>query len=126
MACCVRPQDDDGGPPDEDGYYFVCEYNELELNRGLRVRVGKKPVAIFKVKTPKTRVYALADTCTHKGTPINTGDIEDLGEQCVITCPGHGIQFDLRTGVSVQHPDKYRQRTYHVKRKESQVWIKPQ
>ncbi len=38
--------------------------------------------------------YALDGVCPHQGGPLGRGELEG----CIVTCPWHGWQFDVRTG----------------------------
>ena len=38
---------------------------------------------------------AVQDRCTHSGESLSKGIVNYLGE---VVCPGHGYQFDLKTG----------------------------
>lgn len=55
------------------------------------------PLAVFRVQGA---LYALEDRCPHAGVALSGGSLE--GE--VLTCPGHGSQFDVRTGERVRGP----------------------
>ncbi len=46
------------------------------------------------------QVYAVHDTCLHRGGSLAAGLLEDG----VITCPLHFWGFDVRTGVCTQVP----------------------
>ena len=46
------------------------------------------------------KLYAIANSCTHRGGPLNEGEIED-GK---VVCPWHGGQFDLATGKVTSPP----------------------
>jgi nitrite reductase (NADH) small subunit len=48
-------------------------------------------VAIFNVDG---RLYALDGVCPHQGGPLGRGQLSG----CIVTCPWHGWQFDVRTG----------------------------
>jgi 3-phenylpropionate/trans-cinnamate dioxygenase ferredoxin subunit len=39
--------------------------------------------------------YAVANNCTHQKAELTDGRIKN----CFISCPLHGMRFDLRTGV---------------------------
>lgn len=71
-------------------------------------RVVKTPlgcIAIF--RTADDRVFALDDRCPHKGGPLSEGIVH--GTQ--VTCPLHGMVFDLATGLA-QGPDEGRVSTF--------------
>ena len=38
--------------------------------------------------------YALDGVCPHQGGPLGKGELSG----CIVTCPWHGWQFDVRTG----------------------------
>jgi nitrite reductase/ring-hydroxylating ferredoxin subunit/uncharacterized membrane protein len=57
------------------------------------------------------RVYALANTCSHMGGPLNEGELAD---GCV-TCPWHGSVFRLDDGTIVRGPASTPQPTYDVR-----------
>jgi 3-phenylpropionate/trans-cinnamate dioxygenase ferredoxin subunit len=41
-------------------------------------------------------LYAIEDRCSHDDGPLCEGDW--IEEDCLVVCPRHGSQFDLRTG----------------------------
>jgi nitrite reductase/ring-hydroxylating ferredoxin subunit len=45
-------------------------------------------------------LYALDDTCTHRGCSLATGQLD----RTTVTCPCHGSQFDVRSGAVVRGP----------------------
>jgi nitrite reductase/ring-hydroxylating ferredoxin subunit len=58
---------------------------------GLEVIVGERVVALFNVEGT---FYALDGVCPHQGGPLAEGEVTG----CIVTCPWHGWQFDVRTG----------------------------
>ena len=52
--------------------------------------------------------FALADRCSHRGGPLSEGSLE---EACV-TCPWHGSQFELVSGVPTRGPASIPQPVY--------------
>ncbi|PYQ13032.1 MAG: hypothetical protein DMH00_05290 [Acidobacteria bacterium] len=44
--------------------------------------------------------YAVDNSCPHRGGPLGEGFLNG----CVVTCPWHGWQFDVRTGVGPLNP----------------------
>ncbi len=59
-------------------------------------------VALFNVDG---QFFALDGVCPHQGGPLGQGRLSG----CVVTCPWHGWQFDVRTGQhqinpSIVHP----------------------
>ena len=63
---------------------------------------GGRVVAVFHTEEG---VFALDGICPHQGGPLGKGKLSS----CVVTCPWHGWQFDVRTGQhqtsrSLVHP----------------------
>ena len=51
-----------------------------------------REIAIF---CSNGRFYAIDNTCTHEGGPLGEGELDD----CIVTCPWHGWQFNVKTGA---------------------------
>ena len=75
----------------------VCGLREIPVGEGRVVRIGDRPVAVF--RTIGDRVFALDDTCTHMGGSLADGLI---GAE-TIACPLHERRFALDTGAAVEH-----------------------
>jgi nitrite reductase/ring-hydroxylating ferredoxin subunit len=56
-----------------------------------------REIALFKVEG---QIYALDNRCPHMGGPLGEGELTG----CMVTCPWHGWQFDVRTGVCENMP----------------------
>ena len=65
-------------------------------------------------------LFAIDNTCTHRGGPLNEGTVEGK----VITCPWHGGQFDVTTGKVVGPPPQTDAHTYSVKVQGNDVMIR--
>ena len=87
--------------PSADGRFNVGLAASFPPGRGKRVLLGEREVAVFVVAED---VHALDAHCYHAGGPLDTGDIEDLGERRCVTCPWHHYVIDVRTGEGVHHP----------------------
>ncbi len=62
----------------------------------------KKGVAVFVAKLDGT-IYAIGNTCTHAGGPLNEGTW--VGEdRCEIQCPWHGSRFCVKDGDAKRGP----------------------
>src|SRR5881275_2850345 len=86
----------------------VAALDELEEGGLLAVEVDGEPICLAKVDG---RVFAFTDNCTYISGPLNEGDLEG----CVLTCPWHGAQFDVRTGKVLRGPARQDIITYPVK-----------
>ena len=65
-------------------------------------------------------LFAIENTCTHRGGPLNEGTLEGK----VVTCPWHGGQFDVTTGKVVGPPPRIDEPAYSVKVQGNDVMIK--
>ncbi|HET7923163.1 MAG TPA: non-heme iron oxygenase ferredoxin subunit [Gammaproteobacteria bacterium] len=65
------------------------EYRTIDVNDVL--------IAVFNVGGT---LYAIEDICTHDGGILTGGEFSG----CVVTCPRHGAQFDVRTGAVLAPP----------------------
>jgi len=63
-------------------------------------------------------IVVTAGVCPHEDVDLTGGEL-DAG---VITCPGHGYQFDLRTGRCGHDPRLHLPR-YRVTLRGGEVWI---
>ncbi len=81
-------------------YQTVARLEELPEGRGHAARVGEVDVALFRVGEA---VYAMEDRCPHQGAPLAGGTLEG----CVVECPLHGWDFDVRTGFKPDDADGF-------------------
>ena len=89
----------------------------LELTPGSNCElvVEDRIVAIFNVDGD---FYALDGVCPHQGGPLGKGALSG----CIVTCPWHGWQFDVRSGqhqasASLQHT------TFPVKVEGAEIFV---
>jgi len=61
------------------------------------LQVEGKAVAVANVGG---KVYAINNTCLHRGGPLGEGQLDGK----IVTCPWHGWQFDVTSGKAVQNP----------------------
>lgn len=71
----------------------VAKVADIKPGEGKTVTVGDREVALFNVSGT---FYATDNTCPHRGGPLGEGTLEGN----VVTCPWHGWQFDVATGIS--------------------------
>ncbi len=64
---------------------------------GRVVEVAGRPVALFNVDGA---LYALDNTCAHRGGPLGEGDLDGR----VVACPWHGWRWDVTTGANANNP----------------------
>ncbi|MEP7115390.1 MAG: Rieske (2Fe-2S) protein, partial [Ilumatobacteraceae bacterium] len=82
-------------------------------------------IAILVYRTGHNR-YALSNTCTHAGGPLNEGDFDDSNPAgpCV-KCPWHQSVFDLRDGSVVHGPAAVPQPAYDVRVADGTIEVRP-
>lgn len=78
-------------------YVKVLSSSDLVEGQGKVVQAGGKAIAVFNVGGT---VYAIDNTCLHRGGPLGEGELEGS----VVTCPWHMWEYDVRTGEKVGAP----------------------
>ena len=72
----------------------ACAVSDVAPGTGKLVAVDGTEIALFNVDGT---FYALDNECPHRGGPLGEGDLEG----CIVTCPWHAWQYDVRTGESI-------------------------
>lgn len=70
----------------------VAEPGEIAPGQSRLVEEAGLPIAVFNVSG---ELFAISNECPHRLGPLHEGYLEGF----LVTCPWHGWQFDLRTGV---------------------------
>jgi nitrite reductase/ring-hydroxylating ferredoxin subunit len=78
-------------------YITVARVGEVPPGTARRVTVAERWVGLFNIDGA---YFAIDNVCLHRGGPLADGAISG----CIVTCPWHGWQFDVRTGSLVQDP----------------------
>ena len=81
--------------------------NDLKDGQGKIVNAGGKTMALFR---QGGNFYAIDNTCLHQGGPLGEGELNSK----VVTCPWHGWQYDIASGVCQFNPS-VKVPTYKVK-----------
>lgn len=104
--------------------YVIGPVTEFPPGTHRVVKVRNAEIGVFNVDG---MFYALPNVCTHQFGPLCTGATngtmicnaetgwrhEWVRQGEIITCPWHGIEFDIRTGRALASP-KLRVRQYRV------------
>ena len=96
----------------------VLEENELQVGAMRAVEVESVPVLVS--RSAGEEVCAIANTCTHRGGPLNEGERD--GE--VVTCPWHGSQFDLCSGEVLRGPAREPQQRFEARVHEGKIEVR--
>ena len=75
--------------------------------RGVVVRIGGRRLAVFRVGPT---LYAIDDSCPHRGFPLHDGTVSGLSVQCRT----HGSCFNLVSGAVERGPAHRGVRVYRV------------
>ncbi|GGC06286.1 nitrite reductase (NAD(P)H) small subunit [Pseudoduganella buxea] len=100
---------------------LVCKVKDIPVGGACLVPRGlawqELPgVAVF--RTADERIFALLDSCPHKGSPLSQGTV--LAEH--VQCPRHAWNISLETGCAVA-PEQGCTRRYAVKVEEGKVYL---
>ena len=93
----------------------VGETSDLVPGQCKVVEVDGKAIGLFNVDGA---LYALDNTCPHRGGPLGEGDLDGK----VVTCPWHGWQYDVSNGQNVANPS-VKVACYPVKVESSGVFV---
>ena len=86
--------------------HTVARVEDLPTGRALVAKVGETEVAVFHCDGG---FYATQAACLHLGGPVGRGKLDG----CVVSCPWHGWQYDVRTGEN-EFDRALRLETYEV------------
>ena len=97
-------------------YLAIGEVKDFGEGTPKLIRVLDRAVSIFNVQG---ELFAMDDLCPHRGGPLSEGTVKE-GQ---VTCPWHGLTYDLRTGRCT-HPDgKPNVRTYQLSIQGTEVFL---
>jgi len=88
-------------------YIRVIGIGDLPPGKGQVAEVNGREIAIFNVDA---MFFAIDNTCAHRGGPLGEGELEGA----VVTCPWHGWEYNVLTGISLTTPSAS-VKTYEVK-----------
>jgi nitrite reductase (NADH) small subunit len=80
-------------------FVACCAVGDVAPGTGKTVTVHGRELAVFNVEGA---FHVLDNECPHRGGPLGEGELEG----CLLTCPWHAWQFDVRTGDSVTDDSK--------------------
>lgn len=75
----------------------IAEIKDVPVGEGRCVDANGRILALFNVAGT---FYAIDNTCLHREGPLGEGSLEGS----VVTCPWHGWQYDVTTGISPVNP----------------------
>jgi len=93
----------------------VARTEEIPPGGLMHVDVDGEEIALANVGG---EVYAVQGHCLHLQGPLAEGELE----HAVLTCPWHGWQYDVRTGLN-EFDHAIRLRTYEVRVEDGEVKV---
>lgn len=94
----------------------VAPSGDLDEGCAIEVVVAGQVVAIFR---SEAGLFALDGMCAHQGGPIAEGIVE---HGCV-TCPWHGWQYELATGIQTINRQPLQQ-TFATRERDGQIEVR--
>jgi len=79
-------------------FVSVARVDEIAPGTARQVAVGGKALAVYNVDGS---FYCTDGVCAHRGGPLGEGDLSGA----TVTCPWHGWEYDVTTGVNTMNPD---------------------
>lgn len=109
------------GPVSEvsEGLVSVGDPNTIAEGRARIVTLPSGDrVAVFR---HADTLYAIGNACAHQNGPLGEGRVEN----CLVTCPWHGFQYDLRNG---QSPAPFTEKipTYNLTLENQMLFVDPE
>ncbi len=84
-----------------------------------KVQVKGEDVVVTRISG---KIYAMTASCTHRGGPLDEGELNGS----VVTCPWHGGQFNITTAKVVSPPPMRDGVRFEVEVRGSDVLLKKQ
>src|SRR5271170_6727212 len=100
-----------------DGFVAVASVADLAPGQMKFVAVERERVVLANVDG---EFYALRDVCGHRNAPLSRGRLDG----CIIECPLHFAQFDMRTGKLIDGPVSTDVPAYEVWVSDGTVYLK--
>jgi nitrite reductase (NADH) small subunit len=88
-------------------FVTVARVEDVPPGTCKHVRAGEEEIALANVDD---EIYATQGHCLHLQGPLGDGELEGA----VLTCPWHGWQYDVRTGLK-EFDHAIELRTYEVR-----------
>ena len=99
-------------------FVAVLAENELQDNTMKSVKAGEISVLLAK---QNNKIYAIANTCSHLGGPLNEGELLEGGK---VKCPWHDSVFSLEDGCVINGPASEKQPQFEIRLRNGQIEVK--
>jgi nitrite reductase/ring-hydroxylating ferredoxin subunit len=101
---------------EQNGFIPVARVEDLPPGSVIPARVDDEEIALANCAGG---IYAVQGHCLHLQGPLGHGELEG----CVLTCPWHGWQYDVRTGQN-EFDLAIQLRTYDVQVENGEVRVR--
>jgi nitrite reductase/ring-hydroxylating ferredoxin subunit len=101
----------------EEGFVAVARVGDLAPGEMKFVAVDRERIVLANVEGS---FFALRDVCGHRNAPLSRGRLDG----CIVECPLHFAQFDIRTGKFVDGPYSADVPAYEVRVEDDTVYLK--
>jgi NAD(P)H-dependent nitrite reductase small subunit len=75
----------------------VATANEIPPGTGKVIEAAGRTIAVFNCEGT---FYAIENTCAHRGGPLGEGSLAGT----TVTCPWHGWEYDVTSGICQLDP----------------------
>jgi nitrite reductase/ring-hydroxylating ferredoxin subunit len=100
-----------------DGFVPVAKTGDVPPGGMIVVAIDRERIMLANVDG---EFYALRDMCGHRNAPLSRGKLDG----CIVECPLHFAQFDVRTGKLIDGPISADVPVYEVRVENGAVLIK--
>jgi len=100
-----------------DGFVPVVKAGDVPPGGMIVVAIDRERIMLANVDG---EFYALRDMCGHRNAPLSRGKLDG----CIVECPLHFAQFDVRTGKLIDGPISADVPVYEVRVENGAVLIK--
>lgn len=100
-----------------EAFVKIGSLNDFPAGSMKKARVHDEGVLVTNISG---KIYAIGDTCTHRGCSLSEGTLEDT----TVICPCHEGRFDITTGKVIGSPPKRDEPSYEVQLQDSDVLVK--
>ncbi len=99
------------------GKVIVGKVSDISPGQMKRISVDGKEILVVNTDG---KFYAVDDTCTHSGSSLSEGTLQDS----TVTCGWHGAQFDCKSGELSKFPAKINDlKSYNVILESDEVFV---
>ena len=100
-----------------DGFVSVAKTGDVPPGGMIVVAIDRERIMLANVDG---EFYALRDMCGHRNAPLSRGKLDG----CIVECPLHFAQFDVRSGKLIDGPISADVPVYEVRVENGAVLIK--